>query len=77
MLFYQHQNLFLIEELDNVLFSNDDIDSDNVTLFSDDIRLFITDLNCRNLGGKIFDEIIIDDSETIIHVKLMACSGFP
>ena len=77
MLFYQHQNLFLIEELDNVLFSNDDIDSDNVTLFSDDISLFITDLNCRNLGGKIFDEIIIDDSETIIHVKLMACSGFP
>ena len=77
MLFYQHQNLFLIEELDNVLFSNDDIDSDNVTLFSDDISLFITDLNCRNLGGKIFDEIIIDDSETIIHVKLTACSGFP
>ena len=77
MLLYQHQNLFLIEELDNVLFSNDDIDSDNVTLFSDDISLFITDLNCRNLGGKIFDEIIIDDSETIIHVKLTACSGFP
>ena len=77
MLFYQHQNLFLIEELDNVLFSNDDVDSDNVTLFSDDISLFIADLNCRNLGGKIFDEIIIDDSETIIHVKLMACSGFP
>ena len=77
MLFYQHRNLFLIEELDNVLFSNDDIDSDNVTLFSDDISLFITDLNCRNFGGKMFHEIIIDDSETIIHVKLMACSGFP
>ena len=43
----------MLEMLDNFLFSNDDIDhdyinSDIVTLFSDDIEINITDLDNNN-----------------------------
>ena len=59
---------------ENVVFSNDDIDlddidSDVVTYFSDDIGFNTIDLNNINLDDDNFDE---DDPEIIIHVRLMA-----
>ena len=64
----------MLENLDNVLFSNDeidldDIDSDIVTFFSDGMGLVTIDLNNISLDDCNFDE---DDSETIIQIKRMA-----
>ena len=64
----------MLEKLNNIVFSNndvdlDDIDSDIDTLFSDDMGLVNIDLNNINRDGNNFDE---DDPETITHVGLMA-----
>ena len=58
----------IFEKLDNVIFSDDykdldDVDSDIVTSFSDGMSLVIIDLNNINLDDDNFDE---DDPETII-----------
>ena len=64
----------MLEKLNNIVFSNndvdlDDIDSDIDTFFSDNMGLVNIDLNNINRDGNNFDE---DDPETIIHVGLMA-----
>ena len=64
----------MLENLDNVVFSNDeidldDIDSDIVTFFSDGMGLVTIDLNNISLDDCNFDE---DDTETIIQIKHMA-----
>ena len=64
----------MLENLDNVVFSNDeidldDIDSDIVTFFSDGMGLVTIDLNNISLDDCNFDE---DDPETIIQIKRMA-----
>ena len=87
LLFHGHRilwmtNLFLIgllqnkilEELDDVVFSNDDIDlpdidSGIVTFFSNEMGVITTDFDNINLDDDHFDE---DDPETIIHVRLVA-----
>ena len=64
----------MLENLDNVVFSNDeidldDIDSDIVTFFIDGMGLVTIDLNNSSLDDCNFDE---DDPETIIQIKRMA-----
>ena len=64
----------MLENLDNVVFSNDeidldDIDSDIVTFFSDGMGLVTIDLNNISLDDCNFDE---DDPETVIQIKHMA-----
>ena len=59
----------MLEMLNDVLFSNDDIDSDIPTFFRDDTGINNIDLNNINRNGDNFDEA---DPETIIHVRLMA-----
>ena len=61
----------MLKDLDNAAFFSDDIsfvntDSD-VTFLKDDMGLVNVDLNNVSLDDDNFD----DDSETIIHVKLM------
>ena len=62
----------MLEKLDIVVFSNDDIDlddkdSDIVTFFSDRMGLVTIGFNKINLDDDNFDE---DDTETIVHVRL-------
>ena len=55
----------MLEDLDNAIFFSDDtafVNADSVTFFKDDMGLVNVDLNNVNLD---------DDSEAIIHVKLM------
>ena len=64
----------IIKKLCNALFADDDIlffeeDSGNSTFSSDEMGIISVDLNNINLYQDNFDE---DDSETIIHVRLMA-----
>ena len=63
----------MLKDLDNAVFFSDDIafvntDSD-VTFLKDDMGLVNVDRNNVSLDDDNFD----DDSETIIHVKLMGC----
>ena len=63
----------MLEIVDGVAFTNDDIDLDDVnfdivTFFRDDMVHDIMDLNYINLDDNNFH----DDPETIIHVRLMA-----
>ena len=64
----------IIEILNNVVFSNNDIgfdyiDSDIVTFFSDDMEIYTIDLSNINLDGNGNND---DDLETMIHVRLMS-----
>ena len=66
-----------IKSLDDDLFSNDDIilvneDSNNITIFSDEMGIFSVDLNNTNLDDVNLDDDDDDDPETIIHVRLMS-----
>ena len=65
----------MLEKLDDVLFSKDDIDlddidSDIVTFFSDDMGFNVTDLNNIDLDDDNCDDN--DDPETIIQVRVVA-----
>ena len=64
----------LIRNLNNALWADDDIlaiykYSSNVTLSSDEMGILNVDINNINIDDFKFDE---DDTETIIHVRLMA-----
>ena len=58
----------MFETLDNVVFSNDNIDSNIVTYFSCDISLNIKDLPNIEFDDDNFDN---EDTEAIIHVRLL------
>ena len=63
----------MLKKLDDVVLSNDNIvfineDSDNVTIFSDDMGLNTLCLGKINLDDDNFDD---DDPDTIVHVRLM------
>ena len=64
----------MIKKLHNALFSEGDIlffdeDFGNVIFSSDEMGIFSVDLNNTNLDAVNFYE---DDTESIIHVRLMA-----
>ena len=68
----------MLEKLNNFVFSNDDIDFDDidsrtVTFFSQDMSLVTITIELKNFNldddDDNFDE---DEPETIIHVRLMA-----
>ena len=64
----------MLKKLDNIVFSTDDkdlddIDSDILTFLSDGTDLVTIDLKNINLDDVNFDE---DDHETIVYVRLMA-----
>ena len=64
----------MIEKVDNAVFSNDDIvfddiDSDIVTFFPNDLGFNSINLDNINLYGDTFDDC---DPETIIHVRFVA-----
>ena len=69
----------MLEKLDKGVFSDDDVDLDDinsniVTFFSDDMGLNTIDLNSINFDNNNFND---DDPETIIHVRFMAwCNRF-
>ena len=56
----------MLEMLDNVVFSNDDIDLDFVTLLSS------VNINTRHLNSINLDDNA-DDLETMIHDRFVAC----
>ena len=58
----------MFETLDDVVFSNDNIDSNIVTYFSCDISLNIKDLPNIEFDDDNFDN---EDTEAIIHVRLL------
>ena len=58
----------MFETLDDVVFSNDNIDSNIVTFFSCDISLNIKDLPKIDFDDDNFDN---EDTEAIIHVRLL------
>ena len=58
----------MFETLDDVVFSNDNIDSNIVTFFSCDISLNIKDLPNIDFDDDNFDN---EDTEAIIHVGLL------
>ena len=63
----------MLEKLDNIAFSIDDIDlndadCDNVTLFSNDIGLVTIDLNNINIDDDNFEE---EDPETIVLIRVI------
>ena len=58
----------MFETLDDVVFSNDNIDSNIVTFFSCDISLNIKDLPNIEFDDDNFDN---EDTEAIIHVRLL------
>ena len=58
----------MFETLDDVVFSNDNIDSNIVTFFSCDISLNIKDLPNIDFDDDNFDN---EDTEAIIHVRLL------
>ena len=58
----------MFERLDDVVFSNDNIDSNIVTYFSCDISLNIKDLPNIEFDDDNFDN---EDTEAIIHVRLL------
>ena len=58
----------MFETLDDVVFSNDNIDSNIVTYFSCDISLNIKDLPNIEFNDDNFDN---EDTEAIIHVRLL------
>ena len=69
----------MLEKLDNVVFSNDDIDvevieSDTIAFFSNDMGLNAIVLNNINLDDDDFDE---DDPTSIVLFRLIAwCNRF-
>ena len=58
----------MFETLDDVVFSNDNIDSNIVTYFSCDISLNIKDLPNIEFDDDNFDN---EDTEAIIHVRVL------
>ena len=58
----------MFETLDDVVFSNDNIDSNIVTYFSCDISLNIKDLPNIEFDDDNFDN---EDTEAIIHIRLL------
>ena len=70
-----------MQNLDNVVLSNNDIDldyinSDIVIFFSDRRMDLVTiDLNSFIPYAKNFDQTIIDDPKTIFRVRLIDCPG--
>ena len=58
----------MFETLDDVVFSNDNIDSNIVTFFSCDISVNIKDLPNIDFDDDNFDN---EDTEAIIHVRLL------
>ena len=63
----------IIKKLDNTLFANDDIifinkDTDNVSLFGDEMGILTVDLTNINLDDANFDE-----NDPIIHVRRNIC----
>ena len=58
----------MFETLDDVVFSNDNIDSNIVTFFSCDISLNIKDLPNIDFDDDNFDN---EHTEAIIHVRLL------
>ena len=69
-----------MQNLDNVVLSNNDIDldyinSEIIVFFSDRMDLVTIDLNSFNSDAKNLDQTIIDDPTTIVHVRLMDCPG--
>ena len=69
-----------MQNLDNVVLSNNDIDldyinSEIIVFFSDRMDLVTIDLNSFNSDAKNLDQTIIDDPKNIVHVRLMDCPG--
>ena len=67
----------MLEKLNNFVFSNDDIDFDDidsrtVTFFSQDMSLVTITIELKNFNPDDDDNFDEDDPETVIHVRLMA-----
>ena len=67
----------MLEKLDNAIVCNghvdlDDIGSDIIIFFGNEMNLNPLNFNNINLDDKNFDE---DDAESVIHVRLMAWSN--
>ena len=78
MVFYQHLNLFLIDlshpNFLTALYTDDNIlnycgDSGDTLFSCNEMNILSIDLNNINLDDTNYDE---DDSETIIHIRLLA-----
>ena len=64
----------MLEKLDNVVFSNDDMDLNDIDFFSDGMIVVTIDPNYISLDDDYFDE---DNPISIVPVRLIAwCNRF-